>query len=63
MNWDDGNANSGDGWNSIWKIEPNFKWRTSLTTPHSIWTPDWGDSKRMAQEQWDDGNTINKDGW
>ena len=60
--WDDGNVNSGDGWSSIWKFEPNFRWRTLSTTPHSIWTPNCGDSRQMAQEQWDDGNTINGDG-
>ena len=76
--WDDRNANSGDGCSSTCTIESGYVWSGGSTTTRDTWTlwtsgfyPDstkatWvtqcGDSKRAGTEACDDGNTASSDG-
>jgi cysteine-rich repeat protein len=55
--WDDGNNDDGDGWSSVWLIEPGY---TCINSP-SEWFV-CGDGVIAAGEQWDDGNTSDGDG-
>ena len=69
--WDDNNLTDGDGWDSLWKIEPGYFCKETPFTSPSFWYTIWGDSKRaglltyfilLGTEKWDDGNLNNLDG-
>ena len=46
--WDDNNLTDGDGWDSLWKIEPYFYCKETPSTSPSSWNAIWGDSKILG---------------
>ena len=63
--WDDGNTNSGDGWDATCNIEAGYEWKGGSLFSPDICTDFCGDGKIivLTENYWDDGNTIAGDGW
>ena len=63
--WDDGNKNSGDGWNSVWSTEKGWTWSEGSQSDKDICKEICGDGIRFntLTTYWDDGNSISLDGW
>ena len=63
--WDDGNKNSGDGWNLVWSTESGWIWSGGSQSNKDICKEICGDGIRFntISTYWDDGNKNNEDGW
>ena len=53
--WDDGNADSSDGWSSLCKIESGWTWSGAVGSK-STCSSIWGDGLLVGSEVCDDGN-------